>query len=475
MAQTTQTPKKGGYLALVKHLRDEAGYTGSLKIEDVEKFVADNGLTLDISGAKDLRDLHAKTVRISIEATGGEEVVVENNDEKAEDEPEPEMDEGKQAPAPRRKAVSEMVRSARTTTHGTIERKQYQSRIKTGKARFDDVDRAEAFGAWMRKRVAAVNKIDWYPQLDNDNAILGKGMSTTVNTAGGALVPDDFVPDLIALVDEYGAGRQAIGVTPMSRDTLTLSRLDDDFEPTWTGEAVEGSEDQPDVGNIELVARKLMGIARVTNELLNDAAISVADLLAESMARGTARKEDLAIFTGDGTSAYGGCVGFANAIGSAGVIEASGNLFSEFADADIQAALGTLPGYVHARGKIEIVCHSAVFFQVFNRLAFSKGGITYEVGQSGKPVYRYNGYPVRFAQVLPGTNANSQKCIYIGDFGMAAKFGQVKAFEIAASEHRNFDTDEMAFRCAERVALNVHDAGSTTAAGPVVAIASAGS
>src|SRR5690606_14018528 len=120
MAQTTQTPKKGGYFALVKHLRDEAGYTGSLKIEDVEKFVADNGLTLDISGAKDLRDLHAKTVRISIEATGGEEVVVENNDEQAEDEPEPEMDEGKQAPAPRRKAVSEMVRSARTTTHGTI-------------------------------------------------------------------------------------------------------------------------------------------------------------------------------------------------------------------------------------------------------------------------------------------------------------------------------------------------------------------
>ena len=122
-----------------------------------------------------------------------------------------------------------------------------------------------------------------------------------------------------------------------------------------------------------------------------------------------------------------------------------------------------------------IVCNSAVFFKVMNRLLFAKGGITYAEGQNGRPQYRYNGYPVVFSQVLPGTNANSQKAIYIGDFGTAAKFGEVNGLEVAQSTERYFDTDEVAYRAIERVAINVHDAGDSSVAGDVVAIQSAAS
>lgn len=468
----TQNPQ-GGFLALVKYLRQEAGYTGSLKLADVKKFIADNDLTIEIDGAKSIDELHKKTV--TIKADAGEEVVIEEAEpaidaEMADEDEEPMP---KKAPAPRRKAVAAMVKSTgRSDFRRDTARKMYERKAAAGRASFSDVETAEAYGAWMRSTVLGSK---WYPQKDADLEILSKTHLTTVNTAGGAFVPDDFKPELITLLEDFGVARQVIGVTTMARDTLTMPRIDSVFATTWTGEAVALTEDTLDTSNIELVARKLTGFGRVSSELLNDSAVNVADTLAQEMARGLANKEDLAALLGDGTSTYGGVVGFANAIGSAGVVTASGNLFSEFTDADIQAALGKLPGRVHARGTISIVCHSAAFFNVFNRLAFAKGGITYAEGQNGRPQYRYNGYPVVFAQVLPGTDANSQKAIYIGDFGTAAKFGEVGSVEIAQSTERYFDTDEVAYRAVERVAINVHDAGDANAAGDVVVIQSAGS
>ena len=96
----------------------------------------------------------------------------------------------------------------------------------------------------------------WYSQKDADLNILSKTHLTTVNTAGGAFVPEDFKPELITLLEDFGVARQVIGVTAMARDTLTMPRIDSVFTTNWTGEAVAITEDTLDTSNIELVARK---------------------------------------------------------------------------------------------------------------------------------------------------------------------------------------------------------------------------
>mgnify|MGYP002145128051 CR=1 FL=1 len=86
------------------------------------------------------------------------------------------------------------------------------------------------------------------------------------------------------------------------------------------------------------------------------------------------------------------------------------------------------------------------------------------------------GYPVTMSQVMPKTDVNSQIAAYFGDFAMGAKFGEVTgSMAIAMDTSLGFKSHTTYFRCSERIAINVHDVGDTTDAGPIVGLISAAS
>lgn len=343
--------------------------------------------------------------------------------------------------------------------------------MRRNRAVFEDVDRAEVAGATLRLAVAQCHGIYNYNQKARDTDIVTKGAVAGINAQGGALVPQDFVPELIVLLNEYGAARQLVNFRTTARETIDLPRRTADPTVSWTGEAVASNDQDPAYGTVSVTAKKLQGTMYVTSELMNDSAISVTDDLFNGFANGIAYKEDLAYFSGDGTSTYGGITGLLNAIGSAGVKTADGDTWAEITDAEVQAFLGLLPSYAWS-GTVKMTCTPQAFYNIINRISRGMGGVTYTESQSGvvKPVY--NGTPVVFNNIMASATAISTKSVLIGEFDMASKAIEVSgSLEFATSEHYRFANDQLTLRARERVGITVHDAGDSSSAGPVVALA----
>ncbi len=131
----------------------------------------------------------------------------------------------------------------------------------------------------------------------------------SVNTTGGYLVPAQLDADIIALINTYGLARQLARVTPMTSDVLNRPRRTGGLTATWEGESDAIAESTKSWDNVSLIAKKLAVITRISNELNEDAIISVANDLVREIAIAFAQKEDEAYFTGNGALTYGGITG----------------------------------------------------------------------------------------------------------------------------------------------------------------------
>lgn len=322
-----------------------------------------------------------------------------------------------------------------------------------------------------------------------------KAMTESVGTAGGYLVPDVFVPDLIRIVERYGAARSVIRATPMQRDNITVPRRTSGLTAYYVGEGTAPTATDVAVDLINLVAKKLATLTYHSSELGDDAAIDVGNLIAVEIAQTFAYQEDLAVFLGDGTSTYGGIRGitrkFRDLIEGAGgtwttdahrlylptLCNGTGNLWSEFTLADFYPVVGNLIGSVDD-GACAWVCHRLFFWSVMSRLALASGGTTAAEVFNGVRRPTFLGYPVVFAQVMPNADSGSQIAALFGDFNMSCKFGDRRSVTVARSDQFLFSTDQIAVRGTERYDFNCHDLGtanSTAAsrvAGPLGALAS---
>jgi len=485
--------------ALLKLLRDEYAYDGDGTLSNVETFLSAN-TEIELVGpdgkAFDIKPLFGKS-RITL----GEPSKFGN----PEIQP-PELtgeDEG-DTDQPNRKAGKANARLAREDNSGggmtpknwasIAKRKAYDRKAKRGETAFPEADVAEAWGAFVRLSLSesahcsGQDQITNYSQKANDRAILGKASATTSNAAGGALIPEDFLPVLIELREKYGVFPALVGTTPMSNDRLVMPRNTGDATVTWTGESVAATESDGTFDNPALTANKLLGLNRHPFEMMNDSALSIADITARSFSREAARKIDDAGFNGDGSLTYGGFQGIRTAIKGlsgtianiAGLVVASGNTFDEYAATDFMQVTGRLPEYADT-GAACWVCHKQRYWSIIERLGRAVGGVTYHEF-TGAPTYMLAGYPVKFSQVMPKADANSQVDFLFGDFSLGAKYGEVRnSMALDTSDQRYFDQDQVAIRYRQRVSVLVHDVGNASATaslrvpGPIVGLISAAS
>jgi len=379
-------------------------------------------------------------------------------------------------------------------------REEYNHKAKQGKTVFANANNAELFGMWYKNALCSVSPRGLtYPEREKDRQTLTKALGDFPLIDGGILVPRDFEPTLIRLVLSYGVARGAIGTTPMMNFTKDIPRRIAGITGAWVAEGGTATASTPQYDLINLVAKKRMTFSQASNEIIHDSALSIADQVSTEIAQDFAKSEDEAAFLGDGTSTYGGFIGITykyrtiheanggtwgtNNDYCAGLVVASGNLYSEFTKNDILAAIGKLPDYVWKNGNPKIYMHESVYWNVIEPMALTpaSSGNSYEL-INGKPTYRVRGLPVEFTNVLPATDANSQIGILVGDLSMGAKFGVVNnQMAIASSEHYGFNTDSIYFRGTQRVAVKVHDVGNWSATasarlpGPIVGICSANS
>lgn len=309
------------------------------------------------------------------------------------------------------------------------------------------------------------------------------GQMEGVNEDGGFLVPTEIDDALIDLREMYGVFRRRARNVTMGSDQKLRSRRKSGLSTAWLSEGDELDVSKKGWDQVKLGAKTLGCLAKWTNEFGMDASIDAGDDLAREMAWAFAKEEDEAGFVGTGVSTNGGIVGITQKLldvyttsGGVGLIVGAGNLFSELTLPNFESMVGALPEYADTPN-VAWYCHRVFYAEVMLRLMIASGGVTAAEISSGA-VWRnrtFLGYPVEVVQVMPKTDANSQVPVVFGDLSLASDFGDRQQTTVATSEHLYFASNEIAIRGIERVDINNHDVGSSTEAGPIVGLVTAGS
>jgi len=245
----------------------------------------------------------------------------------------------------------------------------------------------------------------------------------------------------------------------------------------FVGEGAEITASDKAWTQVELTARKLAALVRYSNELNEDALISIGDDLTREIAYAFAVKEDACGFLGDGTSTYGHVTGVLNAVAAGSLYTAiTGNTaFSTLDLADFESVVGKLPSYPGILPKWYI--SKAGWAASMLRLTDAGGGNTAAMLAAGPGSMLFLGYPVRFCQTLNSTLTaqTSTKLLAFGDLRMAALLGSRRGLAIAVSQDRYFEYDQIGIRGVERFDINVHSRGDASNPGAILVLQTPGS
>ena len=297
-------------------------------------------------------------------------------------------------------------------------------------------------------------------------------MKTSDNTAGGYLVPEVLESAIIRNVEEYGIARRECRVYPMGPGVTLIPRRASGFTGYFAGEASSVTASDLAFDQVRLEARKLMVFSSWSSELPEDSVVALGDLLTAEVAQTFAVKEDQCLFSGDGTSTYGGIVGLANALASGAYAETATNV-------DTPAEV-TIASFEEAMGKLLLLpgiqpkwyCHSSIYHNVMQRLGTAQAisQASYATGMG--PTFL--GYPVVFCQAMdsgaPTTDLSGKFIAYFGDMSRAVTMGQKRGISIAVDNSYGFNTDSVYFRATERFDINVHERGTTSTGGPIIGV-----
>lgn len=309
-----------------------------------------------------------------------------------------------------------------------------------------------------------------------DNGIpFTRVMSGATNSAGGALVPLEMENAIIDLRDTYGVARKLARVRPMASDTLNIPRrktgLTAAFMSDVDGTGFASSDKSWD--SVNLVAKKLGVLSRVSKDLVDDAIINVVDDLSQEMAYAFAVKEDNCLINGDGTSTYGGMQGYipkieGTAYKSRVALTTGHDLFTEVDATDLTLVMGGVATY--AKPGAVIVCSETAKSVIFDRLKASAGGNdvnTLGNGASGS----YLGYPIFTSEAMPivTTTLVNKVMFLFGRPDLASSMGSRRGIEIQVLQERYAELGQLGIIASERFDIVVHDLGDTATKGPLAA------
>ena len=310
-------------------------------------------------------------------------------------------------------------------------------------------------------------------QFCNDHGLILGAQTGGTNSEGGFLVPDPLSDAIIDVRDSVGVARQISRVNPMTSDTLSVPKRSGGLTIDYPSEAGSITASDKAWANVSLAVKKQATLSKVSNELLADAVINVADDLASEIGFAFAQASDNELINGDGSSTYGSETGVISALGAAGkvTLDSGETSQSSVTLADLHSVAGKLGDKHHAQAVW--VMNRSFYSNVVQKLVYAAGGNTVSdiAGGSGASLF---GYQVYLTEQMPADAAD--KCIALfGAFVNGVVIGDRDGVEIAMSDSVYFADDCMGIRATARNDINVHDAGDGSDAGAIVGLFTAAS
>jgi HK97 family phage major capsid protein len=278
-------------------------------------------------------------------------------------------------------------------------------------------------------------------------------LSENSATAGGFLVPEEFLNEILRLAPLYGVLRSECRVIPMNVDVLKIPKAGtQDVTAIWIGEGGQIKSTDPNFGQALLSVRKLGCIPKVTNELLEDANVDIINYLSDLIAQAFAKEEDNQGFNGVGSP----FVGLIAGTGAPTYPNAGGTNFNATSYPDIVKAAYQL--YDNAKQNAKYYLHRSM-------IGHLHGLIT----TTGAPIFpniptAISGYPIRSTEIMPslsGVTSATDGSVYgiFGNLGQSIAIGDRKAITMKISTEATvggdnlFEQDMIALRCIERIAI----------------------
>lgn len=162
------------------------------------------------------------------------------------------------------------------------------------------------FGAVIK--MAAAGSGNLFLAIQSAKDIYGEGHPVTkalvasVGTAGGFIVPPDYVNEIIELLRPMTVVRSSNPrVIPMPRGTMTLPSQTSPATAFYQAEATKITPSQQTFGQIVASYKKLVALTPVSNDMMRYADPAVDAVVRDDMVQVIALREDLAFMFGDGT------------------------------------------------------------------------------------------------------------------------------------------------------------------------------
>lgn len=386
-------------------------------------------------------------------------------------------DERLQATEQYRKDIDALSEDLRKFTKQVLAR-TFDGRRGNYRGNFADAEEARHFGLAILGHCCGMKSAR---DKLTEEGIEIKAMGEGTDVAGGFLAPEGPLGSIIRLVELYGVFRRNVLVVPMSRDRQPWPVRRGGLTVYCPGEGAAITASDVSIGQVALTAKKWCTLTAISSELEEDAAIAIAELIADEIAIAFAQKEDACGFVGDASSTYFGVMGVLNHGDTTNQACDSGD--TTFANACkwkyLTGAIGLVPTWAMLRARYFF--HRSVFWT----------NVVGQVDSSGQPIVKFItaggegrgaplqlggatpiliGFPVELVDSLPATSADavSTACWSFGSLWRSWMLGQRRGVEVAQSREVYFASDQIGIRGAERIDIAPADASgmskTTTAA-----------
>jgi HK97 family phage major capsid protein len=280
-----------------------------------------------------------------------------------------------------------------------------------------------------------------------------KDLGENDGSTGGYLVPEEFLNEILKIEMEKSVVRSSgARIIPMMRDTMKIPALNmasnaagsmyGGVAAYWTEENVAKTESEPNFKRVKLEVNKLCAYTEASDELVDDAVVSMGSLLSDMFGEVVAFEEDQAFLTGDGV---GKPLGVTVAPAYITVSRASGSVV---VTSDIIGMLARFKGNLN-RAKFVVNQSSLPYIY---QLMDNNDNYIWHPGNSGSiseaaPGTLY-GIPIVVSEKVPalGTTGDVMLC----DFGYYL-IGDRQGLRIEESGHFKFSTDQTVWRAVKRV------------------------
>jgi HK97 family phage major capsid protein len=291
--------------------------------------------------------------------------------------------------------------------------------------------------------------------------IVARALNGSVTGEGGALIPQDFMADLIELLRAMtavrGAGPMEVGM-PMGN--LTIPRLAGGATASYQLELDDIAVSQERFDDVNFVAKKLTAMVPVSNDLIRRAPIGVEEVVRDDLVQTIARREDLAFLRGDGTDK--GPIGMRTLCLAANLITVAAMPATPAPGDQLTAILAGASAAILQlqNGMSRMIRPTWIMAPTIARFIATArdqvGGFYFKDEMAG---LRFEGYPVRLTQQIPTnlvmttfTKASEIYFVDMADFVIADTYNvvvdasDVASYNPGAGMVSAFQRDQSVFR-----------------------------